>query len=307
MSEPLQSPGRRVHLGTAAVPYLLRLVGWLWLLHLLTFALFDLLPSPEFGIAGWAGIDPAVLAATRERLGLHGSWFAQYWTSLLNLFHGNLGQSLVGGYPVAELFSQRLVNSLPQWFASVMLLIIVPVPVAMLFCSRRVGLPRRILLFSSNGLLIPQFLACCAGQALFVLAIAPVMPLDLDSFTRRSLAVISATLAPLAIGFIAAANTAERCAQQPFVVTYLATGANWWQIRRHLLINVAIAMKPLLARLALYVIMGSIFSEPLFSINGVGALFWNSLRAGDMPTMMAFVLFTGAVTLSLSTLESAKR
>ena len=299
--------GQRISYGVPVARYFLRLIAWLWFLHLATWVLFDLLPSPEFGIAGWAGIDPAVLAATREKLGLHGSWFERYWTSLINLLHGDFGRSFIGGYPVAGVFAQRLLNSFPQWLASLLLLVAVPVPLAMLFCSRKIGLPRKFLYFSAHGLLIPQFLACCAGQALFVLVVAPSLPPDFDDFARRSLAVVSATLAPLAIAFIAAANTAESCARQPFATTYLAAGASWWQIRRQLIINVAIAMKPLLARLALYVILGSIFSEPLFSIKGVGALFWDSLRASDLPTMMAFVLFAGGVTLAVSNLETTTR
>lgn len=303
----MNDSGQRIRYGSTVARYFLRLIAWLWLLHLTTWALFDLLPSPEFGIAGWAGIDPAVLAATREKLGLQGSFFERYWTSLINLLHGDFGRSFVGGYPVAGVFAQRLLNSFPQWLASLLLLLAVPVPLAMLFCSRKIGLPRRFLLFSAQGLLIPQFLACCAGQALFVLVVAPSLPPDFDDFTRRSFAVVSATLAPLAIAFIAAANTAASCARQPFVTTYLAAGASWWQIRRQLIINVSIAMKPLLARLALYVILGSIFSEPLFSIKGVGALFWDSLRASDLPTMMAFVLFAGGVTLAVSNLETTTR
>lgn len=307
MSEHSPRLGQPVQFGIAITRYLLRLAGWLWLLHLTAWILFDLLPSPEFGVAGWAGVDPAVLAATREQLGLHGSWFERYWTSVINLLHGDFGRSLVGGYPVAGVFGQRLLNSFPQWLASLLLLVAVPVPLGMLFCSRKIGFPRKLLLFSAHGLLVPQFLACCAGQALFVLVVAPLMPPDFDDFTRRSFAVISATLAPLAIALIAAANTAESCAQQPFVTTYLAGGAGWWQIRWRLIFNVTIAMKPLLARLALYVILGSVFSEPLFSIKGVGALFWDSLRASDMPTMMAFVLFSGGVTLAISNLESTTR
>src|SRR5581483_5486979 len=138
----MNDSGQWIRYGGTIARYFLRLIAWLWLLHFTTWALFDLLPSPEFGIAGWAGIDPAVLAATREKLGLHGSFLERYWTSLINLLHGDLGHSLLGGYPVAGVFAQRLLNSFPQWLASLLLLLAAPVPMAMLFCSRKIGLPR---------------------------------------------------------------------------------------------------------------------------------------------------------------------
>lgn len=294
-------------LATKLAWYSIRLTFWLWLLHLLTFVLFDLLPSSEFRIAGWAGIDPTILASTRQRLGLHGSLFERYWAHLLGVLHGDLGRSIVGDVAVSHLFATRLFASAPQWVASILLLLILPVPLGTQFCRRPLGGLSRVMLFSSHALLIPQFLACCAGQALYVFGISRWVPPEFDELSKRALAVLCASLAPLTIAFVSAANTAANCAEQPFVTAHLAIGASWQRVRHRVMLNVALSMRPLLARLALFVIVGSIFAEPMFSINGVGALFWDAIRTSDIPTMMAFVLFLGSVTITLTSVETTTR
>src|SRR5258708_26457558 len=95
--------------------FLGKVLAFYLLLHALVFALFDLLPSAALLQSGWAGVDPALLSSTRERLGLSGGWLERYWTNLSHLLHGNLGRSVAGGYPVWDLFAGRLRNSGPQW------------------------------------------------------------------------------------------------------------------------------------------------------------------------------------------------
>jgi peptide/nickel transport system permease protein len=282
--------------------FLGKLVGFFLLLHALVFALFDLLPSAALLQSGWAGVDPVLLASTRERLGLNGGWLERYWDSLNHLLHGDLGRSVAGGYPVWDLFASRLRHSIPQWIGALVMLALA-VPLGMAFCSRRIGPIRRLALFLSHGLLIPQFLAAVALHAVWLLGFSPWLPLGMDVAGRLVFAVVSAALLPAAMLFLGAANSARSCAQEPFVVGYLALGMSWGQIRWRVLRNVLISLRPLLGRVLLGVATGTLFAELTFSIDGVGKLFVDALRSSDFAVMQAWVLFVGAATLAVSLLE----
>ncbi len=292
----------RARLPLRAFYFLGRLLAFYLLLHALVFALFDLLPGAEFLQTGWAGVDPALVASTRERLGLNGSWIERYWSSLTHLVQGNLGRSVAGDYPVAELFANRLQNSVPQWLGA-LLVCALAIPLGMVFCTRRIGRPHRAWLFTSHALLIPQFMAAMALFALYISAISPWIPQSLDTVARGCFAVISAALLPAGMLFIAAANSAESSARENFTTSYLAMGMSWAQIRWRLFRNVLIAMRPLIGRVVLAVFTGTLFAELTFSINGVGKLFVDSLRSSDWPTMQAWMLFVGVITLTVSLAE----
>jgi len=271
-------------------------------LHFLVFCLFDLLPSADFLQTGWAGADPALLASTRERLGLNGNWLERYWGSVIHLLHGDLGRSIAGGYPVANLFANRIGNSLPQWLG-VLGMCIFAVATGMMFCTRRVSVWQRLSVFLSHAFLIPQFLAALVLFAFYVSAVSPWVPRSADPIIRMVFATASAGLLPAAMLFIAAANSAQTYAREPFVLTYLAMGMNSAQIRWRLLRNVLIALRPLSGRVLLAVATGTLFAELTFSINGIGKLFVDSLKNSDWPTMQAWVVFVGGVILAVSLVE----
>ena len=97
MNESAPAKHARAGLPLRVLLFLGKLLVFFLLLHALVFALFDLLPSAALLQSGWAGVDPALLASTRERLGLSGGWLERYWGNLSHLLHGDLGRSVAGG------------------------------------------------------------------------------------------------------------------------------------------------------------------------------------------------------------------
>jgi ABC-type dipeptide/oligopeptide/nickel transport system permease component len=291
-------------IGRRIVRYVLVLIVSLWFLHAFTFLLFFLLPSPEFGFAGWAGIDPSILEATRQRLGLSGPWYHRYFLHLGHLFHGNLGQTLTG-YPVSQILESRLRASTPQWIVSLFMLIFVPVPLGMWYCHRKINGVQRFLYRLAHFGFIPQFLAAIVCDSLFIMAVAPFVP---DSFTngiRVGLAAFSGVLLPGAILFIATAATAMEIIRQPYVRSYEALGMSPSRIRLRLLWNVVRALRPLLGQIVLATVTGTIFAELLFGIPGVGHLFIESVRQQDFALMQSYLFFSGALVLAVSFAQRA--
>lgn len=282
--------------------FLGKLVVFFWLLHLLVFCLFQVLPDAALSQVGWTGVDPALLAKARERMGLSGPWYNRYFTNIAHLLHGDLGRSVSGGYVISEVFVERLKTSVAEWLGAFGILSLM-VPLGMTFCARRLGCLHRYSLFASHVFMIPQFLAAVALNGVWIVGVSPWLPAGLDGAGRLLFAIISATLLPATMLFLGAANSARSCAQEPFVTTYLALGMSWGNIRWRLLRNVLTALRPLLGRVLLAMATGTLFAELTFSIDGVGKLFVDALRSSDFAVMQAWVLFVGAATLTVSLLE----
>ena len=75
------------------------------------------------------------------------------------------------------------------------------------------------------------------------------------------------------------------------------------EIKLKLLRNVLIGLRPLLGRVVLGLLTGTIFAELLFGIPGVGHLFVEAVRQQDFNLMQAYLLFSGALALALSAFE----
>lgn len=286
---------RRVALG------LTRIVCFLVLLDACLFALFDLLPDAALIQTGALGLDPQTLAEARARMGLSGPWyhrFAQHWWHLLN---GDLGRSLIGGYDIAPVLWGRTLRSLPLWAGAIAFLLVVPIPLASVYARRG---PLMTWLTAGRftlGLLIaPQFIAVAAAYALWAWAIADT---PLAESARWLLAIVGSVSLPLGVAFVAAANTFHDVAQQRFCDTYLAIGMPWSAIRVRLAKNVLVAMRPLLARLVLGILLGTVFAELMFEIKGFGYLFVEALKTSDLNVMRGWMLVTGFIVLLLTEVE----
>lgn len=279
----------------------LRVITFLLLLDACLFALFDLLPDAAIIQTGALGLDPQTLAEARVRMGLSGPWyqrFAQHWWHLLE---GDFGRSLVGGYDIAPVLAARMLRSAPLWAGAIAVLLLVPIPMASLY-ARRGPLTTRLTLgrFTAGLLIAPQFISVAAAYAIWTWGLADTR---FAGDTRWLFAMVGCVSLPLGVAFVAAANTFHDVAQQRFCETYLAIGLSWRATRLRLTKNVLVAMRPLLARLVLGVLLGTVFAELMFEIKGFGYLFVEALKTSDLNVMRGWMLVTGFIVLLLTEAE----
>ena len=269
-------PGAATHISRT----LTRFFVFFAALHFLLFVLFDLLPDAAAVQAGWTGADPRILAQTRERLGLVGTWRQRYARQVMNLIRGELGHTLVGNFPVDQVLRARVRASLPILTGALILTLALPIPFALAATSGR-GYLHRLLRRSPALGLVPAFFACSALHLLWVLTLSLRLPLSWESSARLTLAALGAGLLPASVVAAAATNTLATLLRQPFVTVYAAKGMSPLQIRLKLCRNVLADLRPLASRCALLSLTGCIFAELSFGIPGVGALLVESLRASD--------------------------
>jgi|OM-RGC.v1.030236971 ABC-type antimicrobial peptide transport system, permease component len=92
-------------------------------------------------------------------------------------------------------------------------------------------------------------------------------------------------------------------ANAQFCNTYLALGMSWQQIRSRLVRNILTVMRPIIARMCLAVMLGSIFGEVMFGINGFGAWFFSALRDGDLAVVRVWTQIVGSLVLIVNVFE----
>jgi peptide/nickel transport system permease protein len=90
---------------------LLAVVGTIWAMSLLIFAIVHILPgNVAYTILGEYAT-PGAVAALEAKLGLNDPLWLQYWRWLTAMLHGDLGQSLVMDRPAAPLILEALGRS----------------------------------------------------------------------------------------------------------------------------------------------------------------------------------------------------
>ena len=86
-----------------AVRRLGRLLVSLWVLVTASFLMIHLIPGDAVRAALGPTAPADLVAATREDMGLDDPILVQYWHYLQNLFHGDLGTSLISRLPVSDI------------------------------------------------------------------------------------------------------------------------------------------------------------------------------------------------------------
>lgn len=119
----------------------------------------------------------------------------------------------------------------------------------------------------------------------------------LDLAHHLVLPVLVLTLAPLLLIVRFLRESVARAAASPFAFNLRAWGVEPAVIRRRLLRAGAAPLATLAGSLLPALVGGSIVVETVFSIEGVGRLFWNAVRTQDQAMVMTVTLATSVATL----------
>ena len=284
---------------------------------LVTFFLVELLPGREYALAGatpeGATISPAALAQLRERYHLDEPLPARYLAWLRGFLRWDFGTSLLDGRPVGEVVAAAawrtgLLNAL-----ALALALAVSVPLGLRWAvaggtrEERLGSVALYLLYA-----FPTFAAAVLLQHLFAVGLG-VLPLQglaslpaSEPLMQRALDLGKHLLLPvicLSYGAVAYLtrftrwNLAEAMGG-PSVAAARARGLPERTLsRRHAL---RIALPPLLALLGAMIpglLAGSVLVETVFSIPGIGRLYFAALATRDYPVVLGLAALASLLTL----------
>lgn len=284
---------------------------------LISFAVIHLVPG-EPGMLE-AEMNPKVTKEARERIrafyGLDKPLYVQYWSWLTRIVRLDFGTSFATDRrPVIDKIKERLPVTILINLLSMGLIFIFGIPIG-IYCARYKDtfLDRSLTSFVFAGYAAPTFWVALLAMIFFgvYLEVLPVSGIKSYDFGEMNIFekvfdVARHLVLPVcisAVGSLAGISRYMKSSllevlRQEYITTAYAKGlpANM-VIRKHALRN---ALLPVITILGLSIpglIGGSVIFESIFSIPGMGQLFYFSVMARDYPTIMGILVIGAFLTL----------
>lgn len=276
-------------------------------LSVAVFTATEVLPGDAVGVVAGQHATPEQLVRIRSQLGLDRPAVQRYFEWAGAVLQGDLGRSLIGGRPVADILAESLPNSLLLAGAVYLLL----VPLALLLgvtAGLRPGSARDKVISGATllGVGMPEFLT--AGLLLFlftqVLDLVPgvaVVPFGGTALDAPETLILPA-LTLLVLGLAAATRLLRAAVADVLAAPYLETARlNGFRgarlVLRHILPNTVPPTIQVLATGVGGLLGGAVVVETVFNYPGLGSALTTAVTLRDVPTLQGVALVLCAATL----------
>ncbi len=238
----------------------------------------------------------------------------QYVKWLGHVVRLDFGRSFLDDRPVGQKIAERLPVTLTINLLSLGLIFLIAIPLGVLAAVRPHSLfDRCATVFVFLGYSIPSFwlaLMCMAvfGVTLRWLPISGLHSLDYETFglVHRWLDIGWHLVLPVCVaGFPGLAGLSRyarssmiEVLRQDYIRTARAKGLPEWQVLfKHGLRNALLPIVTILGLSLPDLIGGSVIAETIFSVPGMGRLFYEAVMARDYPVVMALVTVGAVLTM----------
>ncbi|ADO42647.1 ABC transporter permease [Ketogulonicigenium vulgare] len=275
------------------------------LIAIFAFAVLRLAPGdPAIMIAG-DNATPDMIAAIRSDLGLDQPFIPQFVTWVGGLLRGDLGLSMYTRQPVAEMIFQRLAPTFSLMLLTLIISVLFGIVLGVISAWRQNKLTDQaimvvmVLLFSVPNFVVAYVLTWFISLKLGWLPVQGYTPLSdgfwasVRSLTLPALALSSVYIA--LIGRITRSSILENL-RLDFVRTARAKGVSEGVVLfRHTLKNAAVPIVTIIGSGVGVLMSGSVVTENVFAIPGLGRLTVDSVLRHDYPVIQGVILLFGAL------------
>jgi peptide/nickel transport system permease protein len=282
----------------SAVPIML-------IVSIITFGMIHLIPGdPAAAIAGLSATSEQITSIRRD-LGLDQPLLYQLIRWYANLLQGDLGRSLLLGQPVVQAAMLRLPITLAlSAYALVITLVIGLLSGIIAALRQNTWIDQAAMVFSMIGISLPNFylgllMIIFFGVQLRWLPTGGYIPLSQDPIGWLATSTMPAiSLALLLAGLLAriTRSTMLEVLRQDYIRTARAKGLpNRTVVMKHALANALIPITTVVGIIVSLLISGSVVTETLFSIPGIGQLLTQAVLNRDYPMVQGGLLITTAL------------
>lgn len=280
------------------------------LVSIITFLVFQILPGDPVTIILGPDADPLQAQAMRESLGLDAPLLVRYVEWIKNALTGDLGLSIRYNMPVSDLILSRIPVTASLAFMSFLLTILVGIPLGSYIARRNDSLVGKVAsILSQIGLAIPSFWAGILLILLFSVTLGILPSGDYISISKSFTGWLSSIILPstsIAIGTCAVLIRYLRSAMldestKLYVQTARSKGLSEKAVyTKHILKNALIPTITILGLLVVDILGGSIITENVFNIPGLGNLIVNSINSRDLPLIQGLVLYLATIVVTFN-------
>jgi peptide/nickel transport system permease protein len=291
---------------------LLILIPQLFVLSLLVFILGQIMPGDA--LRGMVGPDspPGELQRLREEAGLFDPWHVQYTRWMGGILRGDFGRSLLHNTPVTKVIGESMVNTVRLSIMTTLMLYAIALPLGIIAARRFGKLPDKIILFYT-------FLALSTPTVVLSLIVILIFAFNLGWFPAMNTVFIDAHIAggftefvsrihhlilPSIVGAVLGSvgviyylrNEIIDVQNSDFVTTARSKGVPEGKVySRHILRNSILPVAGGMGTSIMAVFVGSFFIESVFTYQGMGLLYIQSLSGRDWPVANTLIMFYAIV------------
>jgi ABC-type dipeptide/oligopeptide/nickel transport system permease component len=285
----------------------------LFLVSILTFAAFSVIPGDRALLALGIEATDEQVAAMRAELGLDRSLPVQYFSWLKGFLSGSLGNSSrFRGASITGLVLERLPVTAALGMISLFFIVLISVPAVLLSVKREGSLSDRLMnTLTAFNISLPGFFLGILFIWIFGLILRFFSPGNYVHYTENPGAFLSYLLFPaLAIAIPNAAIVIKflrasvfRELRSDYVRTAQSKGNTRRRaLYRHVLKNAVIPAITLLGMIIGEIFSGSIVIEQVFTIPGIGRLLIASITSRDYPLVQTLVVYIAFIVVAANTL-----
>ena len=270
---------------------------------LAAFLLLNVAADPAQAIAG-EDATPDVVEAIRARYGLDRPLSVRYFDWLGGVLQGDFGESYYGHKPVAELVADRADETITLALSALAVTILIAIPLgALAALNPNSWIDRFALGVAVSAQAVPNF---WLGLIMIILfgVMVPIFPVSGDDSWRHFVLpafVLGASSVP-AVMRLTRTGLIEVMGAD-YVRTARSKGFRGWPLlRRHAMRN---ALLPVISVLAVQLgqkFGGSVITESIFAINGLGRLALESILGADIPTVQMLIFVFAIVFVAMNLL-----
>lgn len=292
---------------------LLSLVITLFLISLLAFIAFQIIPGDAAVAKLGTQATPERLEALRSEMGLTGPVYLRYINWLKDFFSGDMGRSYTYDLTVREMLEKRVSVSVTLTLMSFALIVLISTPIG-LFSSRKTEgiFARTVNIINPVIMAIPPFFAGIIITYFFGLVLKIFTPGGFTDISEGAGSYFLYMLFPaIAIALPKSAmtiklfrnNIADEMGQD-----YVRTAFSRGNTRRtvlyyHVLRNTLIPMVTFLAMTFADIVAGSVVVEKVFGVPGLGRLLVSSISNRDYPVAQAIIVIIAFLVIFLNFLS----
>ncbi len=288
-------------MGKYTLRRLIHMIPVLFIVSIVVFLIIHLIPGDPAEIMAGTNATEEQVAALRHQYGLDRPLWIQYFIWLGNVFTGNLGHSIINGFPVNELLKQRIPATLELAIAAAIVGALIALPLGIIAALR----PGSIIdfsstLFSALSFAVPGFWLAILFILLFSLQLKLLPPSGRPDFSEQPVEHLKSLIMPAMVLGIAMAAKLTRYLRssmldildQDYTRTARAKGLNeQLVVVRHVLRN---SLIPVITVFGLQIgdlLSGAIIIESIFAWPGVGRLTIQAIGWRDYSILQASVMF----------------
>lgn len=235
---------------------------------------------------------PEAIEQINEELGVNDPFLVRYANYVKDALRGDFGTSYSTKQPVINEIKARFPTTLKLALLSVLIATLIGLPLGILSAVKQYSWIDNLTTVLGLGFIsIPPFWLGLMLIIFFSTRLGWLPSYGSDSFVCFILPAITSSASTFATLLRMTRSTMLEVIRQDYVTTAMAKGSDKQRIIfRHCLPN---ALIPLITVVGVNfggMLSGSVITESVFGMSGIGSLLINSIRAKDVPAVMACTL-----------------